>query len=1374
MRRKALLYLFLILSVAVRGNIYFKHLGKSDGLSQISVLSICQDELDRIWFGTLEGLNCYDGNQIKTYKPSPDNREYPGGNEISNIVSDQQGNLFFTADGYLIRYNLHKDRFYPLQRRVQNLFAQKQTIWTTVNDSIFQWDKEKETFKFVYQVPLGKRIVQIYVDANNSLWIGTRNGLYRTDNIYNPSSPVCVIPDINVLSLYRDSRGTMWVATFRNGMYKIENGISQQFAIEKEFGISNNDVRCFVEDNERNIWLGTFNGLNKIDTLGQISYYQRENKPGSLSHSSVFALHKDRQGTIWVGTFYGGVNYFNPDTDIFRHYSESIGNENGLSFPFVGHMVEDKRGDVWICTEGGGLNCLERTTGRFTHYLMDPQSGNGPFYNLKCITYDARNDQLYIGTHKQGGLCFDIPSKRVVSHFEECGSSWTKLAFKNEKIYLLTIKGMFVKEGTEKFRQLFPDAPEANMEGNNFLIDSQNQLWITHWRMIVRINLNNPQEKRTYLYGENGLGNYYAQSIAEAPDGTLYFGTSGSGIYRFDREREQFIACTDIDADYCYNMDITPQGELVISNDQGLLIYHLQTKEKQAIDTESLHLSAINEGCGLLMCSDGETFVGGVEGMSSFMFSSLQRITPKYNLYFSSLTVNNRVISVGADDGILQSALPFVRQIELAHNENNFSISFSSNNYVGNANSKTYEYRLEGFSKEWSKTNGNTVTFTNLSPGTYKLAIREPQQTPTDTVHAIELPILIRQPWWNTWWMWAIYLCTTLIIGWNIVREARSKMQLRASLAQEKLEKEKNEELTQAKLQFFANISHEFRTPLTLIISQIETLLQFSSLSPTLRVRLQRMYKNTFQLKELISELLDFRKMEHGKLHLNVCQTDLIPYLKQIYKSFMAQAELHNIEYIFKAETACAPCWFDERQLKKVLTNLLSNAFKYTPKQGAIEIKVTDAETTISIQVIDSGKGIPEESLPLIFDRFYQAESNVSSPGSGIGLALSKGIIELHHGKIDVQSSIGYGSIFTVTLSKENPFENDDYVTFVEAGRQEPVTTPGLLVETEDDNAAKQDHETEEYDRTAAEEDNDAEEDNYMTEEMPELLSMQETTDKECILIVEDNEELLQLLTDLLSARYRVVTATNGKEGLQKAAEEGPDLILSDVMMPEMSGTELCFRIKNDFDLCHTPVVLLTALTSNDQKMKGLQCGADEYIGKPFDNKMLQAHIANILNNRKLLKQKFSQEMRMPDSSSATVPIETLAVTTIDADFLTQVEEIIKAHFTDPNFDVNTIASEMIMSRSAFYKKLKALTSMNPREFILNLRLKHATTLMRKNPDAYIAEISEQAGFSSLRYFRQCFKTHFNQTPQEYREYIKAVQENHSASSLSENRQAEI
>ena len=335
MKKSLLLCLFLVVSFTLRGNFYFKHLGKTDGLPQISVVSICQDELGRMWFGTLEGLSCYNGNSMAVYKPSPEPTRSFLGNEVHNLVSDKQGNIFFTSDNAFIRYDLHKEQFSLLQQRANCLHAQGHDVWAATRDSVFKWDQTKEQFIFVYHLEPSKNITCLYSDNNGCLWLGTSNGLYRIDNLENPA-PVCVISKVSIHSLYRDTKGRMWVAAYRQGMYKIENGISEKFAIEKDFAISNNDVRCFVEDDEGSIWVGTFNGLNKIDTLGNISYYKKDTQPGSLRHSSIFSLYKDSQGTIWTGTYYGGVHYFNPQMDFFRHYSEDADRTDCLSFFFVG------------------------------------------------------------------------------------------------------------------------------------------------------------------------------------------------------------------------------------------------------------------------------------------------------------------------------------------------------------------------------------------------------------------------------------------------------------------------------------------------------------------------------------------------------------------------------------------------------------------------------------------------------------------------------------------------------------------------------------------------------------------------------------------------------------------------------------------------------------------------------------------------------------------------------------------------------------------------------------------------------------------------------------------------------------------------------
>ena len=539
-------------------------------------------------------------------------------------------------------------------------------------------------------------------------------------------------------------------------------------------------------------------------------------------------------------------------------------------------------------------------------------------------------------------------------------------------------------------------------------------------------------------------------------------------------------------------------------------------------------------------------------------------------------------------------------------------------------------------------------------------------------------------------------------------------------MAQEKLEKEKNEEQTQAKLQFFANISHEFRTPLTLIISQTEALLQSPSLSPYFRVRLQRIYRNTFQFRELISELLDFRKMERGKLTLHVCQLDVIAFLREMTEEFQNQAQVKNITFSFRADNEEACCWADRRQLRKVISNLLSNAFKYTPVGGKVELVAGVTEKGIEIKVIDSGEGIPEESLPFVFDRFYQADTKMSSPGSGIGLALAKGIVELHLGVISVKSVMGYGSIFTVLLPVENPFQEEDGVVYVEAEEVEETIPVQDMSELSGDSFASPAGETEEI------------------------------LDKQTILLVEDNEDMLQVLVDMLSPLYKVKIAMNGQEGLDKALEENPDLIISDVMMPVMSGTEMCMKLKTNFNSSHIPVILLTALTSDDSKLKGVQCGADDYVEKPFNHKILLGKIANILRSRKLLVQKFQIDKKEEVDSAGD--IQALALNPMDVKFLSQLETVVKEHLADPEFDINALARQLGVSRSSLYNKLKVLSDMTPTEFMLNARLKYALDLLENHPDLQITEIAYQAGFNSLRYFRHCFKARFNQTPQEYRE----------------------
>lgn len=1326
MKRLCFVILGLIISWILCGsNIYFKHLGKGDGLSQISVVSICQDELGRMWFGTLEGLNCYDGNEIIVYKPSLMKECNFLGNEVHNLVSGP-GSVFFTSDGTLVRYDLRYETFHDLHLKASCLYSDGRDVWAAVRDSIYHWSPVDSSFSFVYCMPSDKLVTSLYLGADNSLWIGTMSGLYRMKEESN--QPICIIPAIRVHSLYYDKRGYMWVAAFRKGMYRVEETDTDDgWTIQNDFILSSNDVRCFVEDEDGGIWVGTFNGLNHIGQDGHITCYRKEMLPGTLKHSSVFSLYKDRQGTIWVGTYYGGVHFFHPQADIFKHYSENTGKENGVSFPYIGNMVEDRRGNIWICTEGGGLNCWNRKSDTFTHYLSGI-NGEPFFPNLKCIEYDGQTDCLYIGTHKQGFLCFDILTASVKHYadYKRMSDSFNEVIMRGDSLFLLSTKGIFVKKRYDgAVERPFPKIPETLREGVAMFIDSKRSLWLSRRNEIVRINMSFPSEKKIYPLGQKGLGKFMVTKIAESSDSILFFGTIGSGLYRYNKTSDSFVHCPIVGADYIYNMRFHASGYLILLTDRGVLCYHPQTGDMKILDAENqLHLSAVNDGCGLLVCRDGEVLVGGSDGMTAFAFSSLFEPLPEHNLYFSSLSVNGKLMTARDKGGVLPVALPFISELHLAYDENNISISFASNSYIENFDREIFEYCLEGFDRKWNTTYSNTLFYTNLDPGRYILKVREKKLSERDEVQAIELPLVVHSPWWATWLAYTLYVALFVWIVSFLVRNWMARVHLRASLAQEKMEKEKNEELIQAKLQFFANISHEFRTPLTLIISQLEALLHSSGLSPFVRTRLQKVYKNTFQFRELISELLDFRKMERGKLTLHVGQADLVGYLGRICDNFQPQAQLQHICLGFHSDVSEQFCWYDSRQLRKVVSNLLSNALKYTPADGRVELQLVDAGECIAIKVLDSGEGIPQESIPFIFDRFYQVNAEVSSPGSGIGLALAKGIVELHHGTIGVKSAVGYGSVFTVTLPKANPFLRDDNVVWDAA---EPETADGLSVCCE----------TQEADEAVLPSDG-------VSEELAGEA-------RDCVLLVEDNEDLLQILTDLLSPLYRVIIAMDGKAGYDKVVDEAPDLVVSDVMMPVMSGTEMCMKIKNNFDFCHIPVILLTAMTSDNSKMEGMQCGADDYIEKPFNNKLLLGRIANLLRNRKLLKKKFGTAVPDPVvAAESNVPA--LALTPIDSEFLARLDEIVRNHLSEPEFDVNQLARELGVSRSSLYNKLKALSFVTPNEYILNARLKVAADLLKQNLEMQITEIAYQVGFNSLRYFRHCFKASFNQTPQEYRQ----------------------
>jgi len=1332
-------------------SIYFKHIGKEEGLSQISVLSIFQDKLGRLWFGTEEGLNVYDGEKIIAFQPSDlegRNNEDSGssltipGNQITMIVDDAMGNLFFRADNKLVKYDLNTTRFQVLRRTgIRAITSYKGEIWVAVADSIFQWNENKKELEFSLKTNISSPVRTILWDKSGRLWIGTVNGLYVVDN---NKSIRCIIPQNEIYALFESSKNDIWVSSRNSGLYRINpSGIVTKYSHDASNPntIAHNQVREIIEDDNGNLWIGTFKGLNKYNpNTNQFSVSVKDHTPGSLSHSSVFSLFKDSEGTIWVGTYYGGVNYFNPESDIFNYYAESpVQTQNAkniflghyLNFPYVGNMVEDNSGNIWICTEGGGLNFFDRKTKTFRYFTAENKEIALKRNNLKCICYDSIRNKLYIGTHTGGLSCYDI-QKNTFKNFlddDRLNSIIADMQIYENKLIFIDRGQLFQMDlNTELITPLYAD--NSNKEriggaGNYYLlIDSKGYLWLAKTEGVVRIHLKGNPSKEVYKNGSNGLGNREILQIFETDDGKIYFGTRGSGLFLFNEKDRTFTRYSaeqnQLLSDYCYNIAESGMKRLIISGDKGISFFDpAKGLVKQVALGSGLPIRSINKDCGLLVCHNGEIFAGGADGLVSFFEADLYRKAADYQLYFSDLFINNVKVIPNDKHHVLSKILPFTNMINLNYKQNNITVGFASNNYISTQKNTFYEYKLEGFDKEWIPTNQTLLNYTNLNPGKYLLKIQEKGIYSHNIVNNIQLKIIIHPPFYATLWAFLIYLTLVSIILYSIVRFRNKRMRLAASLESERREKEQIEQLNQAKLSFFTNVSHEFRTPLTLIISQIDLLMQNNSLSPSVYNKFLRVHKNAYRMRNLVNELLDFQKLEQKHIQLKVCEQNLIDFLKELYLSFYEYAQDRSITYLFESEEDNTPCWFDPEQLQKVFNNLLSNAFKYTRAGGIIQMIVSQNADEIIIRVSDNGVGIESKKLEKIFDRFYQAGNEIDtlSIGTGVGLPIAKNIVELHHGNIKVESFPEYGSIFSVYLRKGSEhFIGDANVNIVSQRPYNEMVEPDTLP-----------------DSTFLEEMSDA----------PFVLPESDKEKRPVILIVEDKEELLQMLASLFSPLYHLLLARNGADGLQKAQEKKPDIILSDVMMPIMSGSEMCLRIKNNIDLCHIPVVLLTALTSAEQNIEGLQHGADDYIGKPFNAKILLARCNNLIRSRSLFQKQLKNQTGFD--------IQLLANNPLDKQFLEKVEKIMEQYLTDPDFGINTLSRELAMSRSSLFTKFKALTGLTPNDYILNNKLKRAAVLLKKNPEYQIAEISDRLGFNSARYFSRCFKAQYNKSPQEYR-----------------------
>lgn len=1334
-----------LVSMALQAqNITFNHLTTDDGLSQFSINSLYLDENGILWIGTREGLNRYDGDGIQTYKYRKNDPNSLFCNTVLYLTGNRDGKIYLLCTEGISEFNLSTQKFTTLlQGNVSSIYYNK-GLFIGKNNQIYRYNERAASFEPYYQLDGENRDVFCMYQDKDKFWMGTTgNGVYCLN--LDSKKLTHPIQNGNITNIYQDSEGELWVGSWEEGLFRVKgNGEIINFKNDSRnpHSISSNFVRACHEDDLGAIWIGTFNGLNRYDkSTGVFQRYTAEDpQSDGLTHSSIWCIVKDKQGTLWMGTYFGGVNYFNPEYEIYTRYTYSPIEAQGLSNPIVGRTIEDKDGNLWIGTEGGGLNFYNRRTHEFKRFRPGNHPNSISHNNIKALYYDATKDIIWIGTHLGGLDRLDIRSGGFTHYRMDANNPETLPSdiirditpYQNDLIVATQNGVCLFNPAKGKCQQLFQDTQEGRRIKMvaDVTFDNTGTLWIGVTGEGVFSYRFDTQKLTNYRHDPanlHSISNNNVNNIMQDSKGNLWFSTSGSGLDLYHPSTHDFENFDQIKngliSDCIYEAEESPtSGNLLLITNQGFSIFNQQGGRFRNYSIENgFPFTAVNENA-LCITRDGEIFLGGTQGMISFHEKKLN-FTPKpYKIILSHLIVNGTEIKVGDETGILRQSLYRTPEITLHADQSMFSVEFSTSNYVA-ANKDDIVYKLEGFSDDWNSTRGlHTITYTNLNAGIYNLLIK-PEGKDESFCPQAHLTIRVLPPYYKTPLAYLLYLIVTGALLWYLVRAYKSRIKLRESLKYEQKHIRDVEALNQSKLRFFTNISHEFRTPLTLIVAQVETLLQSHNFTPVLYNKVLSIYKNSIQLRELITELLDFRKQEQGHMKIRVSPHNLVDFLYENYLLFLEYAATKQTSFYFEKETDSLEVWYDQKQMQKVINNLFSNAIKHTKEGDSITLSIREGDGGVIIRVTDTGSGIATGKLDKIFDRFFQVDpidsTDASDTGTGIGLALTKGIIELHHGTIRVESESGKGSSFIVILRLGKAhFKEEEINHHADSIQQIEILKPGT--------------------------------DALLKAELEENVPNKRLPDAK-ILIVEDNLSICGMLADIFKPFYEVLTAADGEEGLALVRSEMPSIVVSDVVMPKTSGTELCKRIKNDFKTCHIPVVLLTARTAVEQNIEGYRIGADDYITKPFNTNLLISRCNNLVNSRILLQEKFSKQPHAFAQMLATNPI--------DKEILDRAMMVIEKHLDDTEFNVNVFAREMAMARTNLFTKLKAITGQTPNDFILTIRLKKGALMLRNNPELNITEISDRIGFSSSRYFSKCFKDVYRVSPLAYRKGEEADNE---------------
>ena len=1360
---KCISYILFLLFVPLvifsqKSDLNFVNFTTSNGLSSNTVNTILKDKYGFMWFGTDDGLNRFDGLSFSVYRHKEEDSSSIGGNSILALHEDSSGNLWIGTNTTLSCYNRKKDSFsnyrFTLNNTARTIFCDHTgQVWIGSYIGLFRLNPVTGKIHR-YMADPGKPgslvsniITCIVEDSRHRLWIGSNAGLYQYQaqadtfmHFTREPTDSLSLPDNSIKAITEDHNGNLWIGTEDHGLAMLlpdgRHFRTYQHSNAQKNSLSSNRIWSLAAENADRIWVGTEEGLNIFDlqkkTTQRIEHDIRNRY--SLRGKSVRSIYIDSNGIYWIGTYQGGINKYDRNLAFFNLRESNPFDPQGLTAPIVTSFSEDGNGDIYVGTDGGGINLYHRSTGMFSHprfcqdakppavlslerangllwigtfmhgiYTLNMQTGKTHHYvkgdddhqpsgnDIFCLKKDSRGN-IWIGTNGNGVNVYD-PVSGVFRRFDRL------IRYRNDSITVLN-RG-------------FIRTIEEDKAGN---------IWIgTIGAGIIMLD---PSGKiiRTYNMENSDLPGNNIQTICAGHSGRIWVGIHSGGLCLFDPQTGKFLRYAEqegISNAVIYKILEDDAGKVWVTSNKGISSFDPSTSLfKNYYQYNGLQPSTFCLGAGI-KTEKGELFFGGLEGFNYFnpRLLNYNKIVPR--IVLTDLKMGNTSVIPGEHSAI-QSHISLADCIRLDYKQH-FTISFATLNYTAPQESR-YSYMLQGFDKGWNDIGASRLAvFSNLRPGKYVFRVRASCDDGAWHTEEAVIDIYVRPPFWLTLYAYIFYLLAAVAVLWGLRYRAIRKLKARFALEQERLqvrqaiemdrkEAERQREFEQLKIKYLVNLSHEFRTPVSLIVGPVEKLIR-NEIAPEKLKQLNLVKRNARRLLNMVGQLLDFRKLEEQETKLDLTREDIISFIVEVLEIFQDISEHRQISFSFTSSISRYYTAFDKGKLERVLFNLLSNAFKFTPKGGAISLSIDpDPDAGIIIKVADTGIGMSPEVQEKIFNRFYQGDENpaILHQGSGIGLSITSEFIKMHGGAVNVESIPAKGSIFTVFL----PLEKIE-----ETGLQE-VELSGEQGKPE------------------------------VVQALSGLRTEVAAAEKLTVLLIEDNEDCRFYLKDNLQPYYKVVEASDGREGWQKVLSTHPQVIVSDINMPLMDGIQLSRKVRFDKRTSHIPVILLTALAGDVFHIEGLETGASDYLTKPVNMDILNIRIRNLLSLNKRLKDTYTRQLK--------VMVAVDEVESADEKFLLTVTRYIEDNINSDSLTVEELSRHLFMSRASLYNKVLQLTGETPVEFIRSIKLNKAAQLLQSS-DMKIAQIAYAVGFSTPNYFARAFKAKFNLLPSTYQAQKKGL-----------------